>query len=303
MGMNDTETVALIGGGHAFGKAHGACDSPPCGTGDMQGKGPNTFTSGFEGAWTQIPTTWSNLFFTNLFEFEWDLIEGPVNAPDIFMLTSDLALRHDEKYRAISESYKNDLSYLDEQFMHSWYKLTTQDMGPLGDGVPPAQAFQSPLPAATSSELPDFIPVRAKLQSLIDEKPQYRALFVDLSHNNFGCCCTDYDGGCNGSFIRFEEEHKESMDILEKVKVNNPEASYADIIVLAGQVALEDAGSDPIAFCGGRVDALEKTDLLEPVVYDTRIDTTSIVKDRMAVKGLTPHQGVALEGKPTGSQA
>jgi len=144
MDMNDIETVALIGGGHAFGKAHGACDSPPCGTGDMQGKGPNTFTSGFEGAWTQIPTTWSNLFFTNLFEFEWDLIEGPggehqwtpqaknlqENAPDIFMLTSDLALRHDEKYRAISESYKNDLSYLDEQFMHSWYKLTTQDMGP-----------------------------------------------------------------------------------------------------------------------------------------------------------------------------
>ena len=78
MGFNDTETVSLVGGGHAFGKCHGACSDPPCGRGtDMEGIGNNTFTSGFEGAWTVIPTTWSNEYFKNLFGFEWELITGP----------------------------------------------------------------------------------------------------------------------------------------------------------------------------------------------------------------------------------
>lgn len=71
MGMNDRETVALIGGGHAFGKTHGACNKPPCGSGPNQGKGNNTVTSGFEGQWTKIPTQWSNLYFTNLLEYNW----------------------------------------------------------------------------------------------------------------------------------------------------------------------------------------------------------------------------------------
>ena len=77
MGMDETETLALIGGGHEFGKCHGACDSPPCGEGDIKGIGVNTFTSGYEGAWNTDPTTWTIQYFANLFDYDWELVTGP----------------------------------------------------------------------------------------------------------------------------------------------------------------------------------------------------------------------------------
>jgi catalase-peroxidase len=81
MGFNDTETVALVGGGHAFGKGHGACLEPPCGTGNLSGIGPNTFTAGFEGKWTTTPTVWSNEYFNNLFNFDWVQTQSPAGHP------------------------------------------------------------------------------------------------------------------------------------------------------------------------------------------------------------------------------
>lgn len=323
MGMNETEIVALVGGGHAFGKCHGACDSPPCGSGDMLGKGLNTVTSGFEGAWTTQPTTWTNQYFTNLFAFKWNLITGPggkpqwkpenkadpsAQVPDIIMLTSDIAFMYDEEFKTISEKYADDIGFLADQFQHAWYKLTTSDMGRnsrcLGDDVPDAQAFQTPLPSPPE-KLPDFIPVRENIQSLIDEKKENRGIFIDLAMN---CASTfrvtDYDGGCNGAFTRFEEGSKDAIDTLKSVKDKHSEVSYADIIVLAGQVALEDAGSIPMSFCGGRVDAPDASARahLQPIVYRSDLSAHVKVKDSMVVKGLTFKQGVALAGTPDGTE-
>ena len=325
MGMNDTETLSLAGGGHAFGKCHGSCSSPPCGEGSDIGIGTNTFTSGFEGAWTTIPTTWSNQYFTNLFDFQWDLITGPggqpqwkpsttdgTPAPDIMMLTSDIALTKDPEFLKISQAFADDGSYLDEQFMHAWYKLTTSDMGPvtrcLGDAIPSMQAFQMPLPAPPAT-LPDFIPVREQIQSLLDYDNANRGAFIHLAYQ---CAATfrdtDYQGGCNGAFIRLAGEAdwdvnqgtKQTITILEPVKISNPAVSFADIIVLAGQAALEDAGSGAMAFCGGRTDATDGSDRdhLKPIVYDPQVAVIVTVRDSMQVKGLTARQGVALVGMP-----
>ena len=77
MGFNDSETVSLVGGGHAFGKMHGACLEPPCGEGDQAGIGPNTYTSGFEGIWSTTPTEWSNEYFNNILDYNYTLVTSP----------------------------------------------------------------------------------------------------------------------------------------------------------------------------------------------------------------------------------
>lgn len=323
MGMNDTETLALAGGGHAFGKCHGACADPPCGDGETAGKSLNTFTSGFEGSWTTVPTTWTNEYFTNLFEFEWNQIKGPGGnpqwapsqkdgsggaVPEIMMLTSDIALTKDPGFRKISQDFATSLPALEDHFKHAWYKLTSADMGPvtrcLGDDIPPAQAFQSPLPKSPGTHT-NFIPIREKIETLIDDKVT-RGAFIYLAYK---CASTfretDYQGGCNGAHIRFDDnqEIKDTIGIISTIKAEFSEASISDLIVLAGQVALEDAGSDAMVFCGGRTDASDNSGRahLKPIVYDSSIETTVKVKDTMNVKGLTASQGVALAGVPSGS--
>jgi len=146
MGMNDTQTVALIGGGHAFGKTHGACPAGPgdfnasspdgpwpgnCGT----GKGADTFTSGFEGPWTTQPTQWDNEFFRVLVGSEWEKIKGPGghwqwrvtdrSSPyaNVMRLTSDVALLHDDSFAKISQEFAKDQSQLDAAFAQAWDKL------------------------------------------------------------------------------------------------------------------------------------------------------------------------------------
>jgi len=170
MAMNDYETVALIAGGHTFGKTHGAADPgkyvglEPAGAGiEEQGLGwKNTFgsgnagstiTSGLEGAWTTTPTKWDNNFFENLFGFEWELTKSPAGAfqwkpkdgagagtvPDAhdsskshapFMLTTDLSLRVDPIYEPISRHFFENPDELADAFARAWYKLTHRDMGP-----------------------------------------------------------------------------------------------------------------------------------------------------------------------------
>lgn len=171
MAMNDEETVALIAGGHSFGKTHGAADpsqyigKEPAGAGiEQQGLGwKNTFgsgnagdtiTSGLEGAWTTTPTKWSNNFFENLFGFEWELSKSPAGAhqwrpkdgagagavPDAhdpskrhapFMLTSDIALRVDPIYGPISKRFHENHDQFADAFARAWFKLTHRDMGPI----------------------------------------------------------------------------------------------------------------------------------------------------------------------------
>ena len=170
MAMNDYETVALIAGGHTFGKTHGAADPgqyvgrEPAGAGiEEQGLGwkntygsgnaGDTITSGIEGAWTATPTKWSNSFFENLFSYEWELTKGPGGAhqwkpkgdagagtiPDAhdpakrhapFMLTSDIALRVDPAYEKVSRHFHEHPDEFADAFARAWFKLTHRDMGP-----------------------------------------------------------------------------------------------------------------------------------------------------------------------------
>src|SRR5438309_1529294 len=191
MAMNDEETVALIAGGHTFGKAHGAanaaqwCGPEPEGASIEEqgfgwtnrfgtGKGPDTITSGLEGAWTSNPVKWDNGYFENLFGYEWELTKSPAGAfqwtpkeasaqgtvPDAhdpskrhapMMFTTDLALRLDPIYGPISKRFHENPDQLAEAFAKAWYKLTHRDMGPvarlLGPLVPPPQLWQDPIPA------------------------------------------------------------------------------------------------------------------------------------------------------------
>jgi catalase-peroxidase len=167
MAMNDEETVALIAGGHSFGKTHGAStsdnvDQEPEAAGlEFQGfgwnnrfgsgNGPDTITSGLEVTWTKTPTQWSNNFFENLFGFDWELTKSPGGAhqwvaknseeiiPDAYdsekkhlptMLTTDLALRIDPAYEKISRSFLEDHAAFSDAFARAWFKLTHRDMGP-----------------------------------------------------------------------------------------------------------------------------------------------------------------------------
>jgi catalase-peroxidase len=328
MGFNDTETVSLVGGGHAFGKCHGACVSPPCGEGtEMEGIGHNTFTSGFEGAWTTTPTTWNNEYYQSLFDYEWEKITGPggkiqwepknadgTNGPDIMMLTSDIAMAKDSMYNPISKAYGADLDLLNKDFGYAWYKLTSADMGPssrcLGKEVLPPQSFQNPLPAvtATTGATIDYVPVRTKIQEIVDADSANGPAFVNLAYR---CASTyrdtDYKGGCNGARIRFVPEKdweanagtQDALETLAPIKESYPEVSMADIIVLAAQTAIESPGHHArmaMAFCGGRVDAEDAngSDMLAPRKY---FPTVVSVRDDMQVKGLTAREGVALAGR------
>ena len=200
MAMNDEETVALIAGGHSFGKTHGAADpskyvgAEPAAAGIEEqglgwkntfgsGKGVHTIGSGLEGAWTTTPTKWSNNFFENLFEFEWELTKSPAGAfqwkpknsggagtvPDAHdpsithaptMLTTDLSLRFDPIYEKISRRFYENPNEFADAFARAWYKLTHRDMGPksryLGPEVPAEELiWQDPIPAVTHKVIDD----------------------------------------------------------------------------------------------------------------------------------------------------
>ncbi|WP_034894877.1 catalase/peroxidase HPI [Gillisia sp. Hel_I_29] len=171
MAMNDYETVALIAGGHTFGKTHGAADAEkyidaePAAAGiEMQstgwknnfgtGMGADTITSGIEGAWTDTPTKWSNTYFNNLFKYDWECIKGPGGAyqwqprnnegvgtvPDAhdsekkhapFMLTTDLSLKMDPEYEKISRHFHQNPDEFADAYSRAWFKLTHRDMGPI----------------------------------------------------------------------------------------------------------------------------------------------------------------------------
>ena len=188
MAMNDEETVALIAGGHSFGKCHGAGDASNLGhepeaagleeqglgwkSKFRTGKGGDTITSGLEVTWTQTPVKWSNNFFKNLFENEWELTKSPAGAnqwvaknaqadiPDAHdaskkhkptMLTTDLSLRFDPIYEKISRRFYEKPDEFADAFARAWFKLTHRDMGPiaryLGEEVPKEELiWQDPIP-------------------------------------------------------------------------------------------------------------------------------------------------------------
>ncbi|MEY2923887.1 MAG: catalase/peroxidase [Bacteroidota bacterium] len=373
MAMNDEETVALIAGGHTFGKTHGAADpskyvgrEPEAATIEEQGQGwKNTFgtgnagdtiTSGLEGAWTTTPTKWSNNYFENLFGFEWELTKSPAGAhqwkpknnggagtvPDAhdpakkhapFMLTTDLSLRFDPAYEKISRRFYENPDQFADAFARAWYKLTHRDMGPisryLGAEVPKEELiWQDPIPAVnytlTDSDIAglksDILASGLSISELVSTAWASASTFRG----------SDKRGGANGGRIRLAPQKYwevnnptqlgKVLDALEgvqgKFNTNGKEVSMADLIVLGGCAAIEQAAKNAgtsvsVPFSPGRGDASqEQTDVesfavLEPEAdgfrnyYKTKHNASpeEILVDRSQLLGLTaPEMTVLLGG-------
>ncbi len=243
MAMNDEETVALIAGGHSFGKTHGAGDAklvgsdPEAASIELQGlgwqssfgsgKGKDAITSGLEVTWSQTPTRWSNHFFQNLFQFEWELSKSPAGAhqwvakgaeatiPDAHdpskrhvptMLTTDLSLRFDPAYEKISRRFLANPDELTDAFARAWFKLTHRDMGPrvryLGPEVPAeALIWQDPVPAV-DHELVDAQDIVALKSKLLASGLSIQELVSTAWASASTFRGSDKRGGANGARIR-----------------------------------------------------------------------------------------------------
>jgi len=341
MNMNDTETVALIGGGHTFGKSHGACPAGPgkppkedadnswpglCGS----GKGNDTFTSGYELPWTTNPIAWDNEFFTNLLKFEWQIYKGPARkfqwsmkgnirpaAPSvdgkttqtIGMLTTDVALLNDESYLKIVTEFAKNRKSFDHAFAHAWYKLTTRDMGPItrciGNNIPTVQSWQYPLPS-TPKVLPGFARVRKEIRKVLNKNKNAVRKFARLAWQCISTFrSTDYLGGCNGARMRFNPQKdwpvnknlNKVLDLLEPVKESFGESlSWADLIVLAGNTAIERAGGKRMKFCGGRTDAEDGigSSNLQPKITGDFQDSLPQLKEFIKLMGVTTSEFAVL---------
>ncbi len=374
MAMNDEETVALIAGGHTFGKAHGAAPAgkyvgpePEGASMEEQGlgwknqfgtgKGADTITSGLEGAWTTAPAKWDSNFFDNLFEYEWEPVKGPGGAmqwtpvdasangtvPDAhdpsrshapMMLTTDLALRVDPVYAPISKRFHENPDEFADAFARAWFKLTHRDMGPisryLGPEVPDEPLrWQDPVPEARHELIDareiDLLKGRI-LESGLTTSELVRTAWAAASTFRG----TDKRGGANGGRLRlapqrtWEVNHParlgKVLDTLQQVQSefsaeHHKEVSLADVIVLGGCAAVEEAakraGHDlEIPFSAGRTDATQDaTDqdsfaVLEPVADGFRNyikpgrsrSAEELLVDRAAMLTLTPVEMTVLVG-------
>jgi catalase-peroxidase len=245
MAMNDEETVALIAGGHSFGKTHGAASGDHVGpepegapiesqglgwhSTHGTGKGADAITSGLEVTWTPTPTKWGSGFFDNLFGHEWELTESPAGAhqwvakdaeatiPDAFdgpkrrptMLTTDLALREDPAYEKISRRFHEDNDAFRLAFAKAWYKLLHRDMGPvsrfLGPWVAEPQLWQDPVPAV-DHDLVDDADVAALKSALLDSGLSVQQLVGTAWAAASTYRQTDRRGGANGARLRLEPQ-------------------------------------------------------------------------------------------------
>lgn len=299
MAMNDEETVALIAGGHTFGKTHGAGpadnvgDDPEAASIEQQGlgwkstygsgKGGDTITSGLEVTWTATPTQWSNGFFKNLFEYEYELTESPAGAkqwvakdaeaiiPDAHdpskkhlptMLTTDLSLRFDPIYEQISRRFYENPEEFKDAFARAWYKLTHRDMGPkslyLGPEVPAETLlWQDPLPEA-EGEVIDAADIAALKAKLLASGLTVSQLVSTAWASASTFRGSDKRGGANGARIRLEPQRgweandpdqlAQVLRVLEGVQAEfnagAKKVSLADLIVLGGAAAVEKAAKD-----------------------------------------------------------
>ncbi|MES2935450.1 MAG: catalase/peroxidase HPI [Pseudomonadota bacterium] len=331
MAMNDEETVALIAGGHTFGKTHGAAAAEhvsfePEGAGiESQGfgwansygtgKAGDTISSGLEVTWTSTPTQWSNNYFENLFGFEWELTKSPAGGhqwvanggdglvPDAHdaskrhrptMLTTDLALRMDPAYEKISRRFFENPDQFADAFARAWFKLTHRDMGPrsryLGAEVP-AEVFiwQDPVPDVQHA-LVDDQDVTALKEKLRASGLTVAQLVATAWASASSFRGSDKRGGANGARVRLApqkdwavnqpEQLSEVLGTLAQIaqafNAGGKNISLADLIVLAGNVGVEQAAKNAghavtVPFTPGRTDASqEQTDVqsfepLEPI--------------------------------------
>ena len=359
MAMNDEETVALVAGGHTFGKGHGAgpedhVQSEPEGaplqnmgfgwqSSHASGKGSDTITSGFEGAWTADPTKWDNGYFDLLFGYEWEKVETPAGkivwhaidqkeedmAPDAadsskrvptMMTTADMSMREDPAYRKISKRFHENPEEFADAFARAWFKLLHRDMGPkgryLGPEVPDEELiWQDPIPAGNTDY--DLGIVK---QAISDSELSIQEMVETAWASASTFRNSDLRGGANGARIRLApqkdweankpEQLSKVLSIYEKISLETG-ASIADVIVLAGNLAVEKASGLEVPFTKGRGDAtqeqtdVESFDVLEPVADGFRnylgsqsdIPSEEMMLDKSQLLGLTaPEMTVLLGG-------
>ncbi len=299
MAMNDEETVALIAGGHSFGKTHGAGDpslvgpEPEAGALEDQGLGwkskhvsgmaGDSITSGLEVTWTTTPTKWSNNFFENLFNYEWELTKSPGGAnqwtakgadaviPDAFdkskkhrptMLTTDLSLRFDPAYEKISRRFLASQAEFADAFARAWFKLTHRDMGPiqryLGPLVPKETLiWQDPIPAV-NHELVSDQDIAALKTKILASGLSVSELVSTAWASASTFRGSDKRGGANGARIRLAPQKDWEVNqpaqlskvlgkleaIQKEFSAGQKKVSLADLIVLGGTAAVEKAAKD-----------------------------------------------------------
>ena len=359
MAMNDYETVALIAGGHTFGKCHGAGDADlveaePEGAPIEQmglgwtnkhgsGLGADSITSGLEGAWTTNPIKWDNGYFDLLFGYEWELGKSPAGAhqwyaidqkeedmaPDAhdpskkvptIMATTDIALREDPSYKEISKRFHENPDEFADAFAKAWFKLLHRDMGPksnyIGPEVPEEDLiWQDPIPAGNTDY--DVAAVKEKIAGLglsIQEMAEtaWASAYTYRS--------SDMRGGANGARIRLAPQKDWEVNKPEQLsKVlaayqglsDDTGVSVADIIVLAGNLAIEKASGMEVPFIPGRGDASddqtdpESFEYLEPLSDAFRnyhrsglsVSAEEMMLDKAQLLGITaPEMTVLLGG-------
>ena len=321
MAMDDEETVALIAGGHTFGKAHGAAPPADCvgvepaaagveeqGFGWKNkcgaGNAGDTISSGLEGAWTSAPTMWTTQYLDNLFMFEWEQTKSPAGAvqwipkdgqaanlvPDAhdpekrhapIMFTTDLSLKFDPEYRKIALRFQENPEEFERAFSRAWFKLTHRDMGPraryLGSMVPQeVLMWQDPIPVA-DYQMINAADIRQLKNNIIASGLSETDLIKTAWASAASFRSTDMRGGVNGARIRLAPQKNwdanDPVDLarvltrLEEVQSEfngaqsgNKQVSLADLIVLGGNTAIEQAAKKAgrtvsIPFTPGRTDA------------------------------------------------
>ncbi|WP_115579813.1 catalase/peroxidase HPI [Xanthomonas campestris] len=373
MAMNDEETVALIAGGHTFGKTHGAADAahvaaePEASDLESQGlgwhnsfgsgKGGDTITSGLEVTWTTTPAQWSNDFFDHLFGFEWELSKSPAGAhqwvaknaqaiiPDAHdaskkrlptMLTTDLALRIDPAYEAISRRFHANPDQFADAFARAWFKLTHRDMGPraryLGADVPAEELlWQDPIPAVNHA-LIDAQDAAALKQTVLSSGLSVAQLVATAWASASSFRGSDKRGGANGARIRLAPQKDwasnepaqlaQVLATLERIQADfnarqsgGKQISLADLIVLGGNAAVEQAAhaagsAVTVPFAPGRMDAsqaqtdVESFAVLEPVADGFRnyakaryaVSAEALLIDKAQLLTLTAPEMTVLVG-------
>lgn len=373
MGMNDEETVALIAGGHTFGKTHGAGPASNVGAEPEAapieeqglgwkstygtGKGKDAITSGLEVTWTSTPTKWSNGFFNLLFNNEWELTKSPAGAqqwvakngmatiPDAFdanekhlptMLTTDLSMRFDPVYGAISKRFKENPTQFADAFARAWFKLTHRDMGPkslyLGPEAPKEELiWQDPIPDLNHAviDAKDIATLKAELlKSGLTISEMVETAWASASTFRG----SDKKGGANGARIALEPQRNwevnnpkqlnKVLTTLEKTQknfnekaTNGKKVSLADLIVLAGNTGVEVAAKNAgfpieVPFTPGRMDASQaQTDVnsmavLEPIADGFRnytkkqytVPTEELLVDKAQLLTLSSPEMTVLVG-------
>jgi len=299
MDMNDQETVALIGGGHAFGRCH-------------------AYVSGFDGQWTANPSVFDNQYFNFLLDQSYrpsrtisGQFETKIGENTYIMLHGDYVLLDDPSFHSYIELYANDMDALLTDFKAAWEKLMNRDMGlrPCAGNIP--QIIETGV---------DYDAVKYDVIAILpDDDPNapvnhgtWGPLMVRLAWHCSGTYReTDHIGGCNGARIRHDPEANWgsnvdvdlALDRLEPIYNRyQPGLSWADLIIIAGTASLESMGALPMPFCPGRIDvnaptAAEQSKNLDPEIYlEPQSATAPLLRNAMKIMGFTDREMVVLNG-------